>query len=146
MLDEVGLHQVVEDVILMNPLHRAAAGGAKRRALHPAGVAGSTKDVHARLQAEAKTRGSEINLHCTVKHENMKVSSPWAWTSVWMTRSMWSYLTQSCSRSWQITHVRVSSILSVLVPSTGGLDKTLPALPLVEPTTSVREVCGKPGL
>lgn len=36
VLDEVGLHQVVEDVVLMNLLHRAAAGGAKRRTLHPA--------------------------------------------------------------------------------------------------------------
>lgn len=30
-------------------------------------------------------------------------------------------LMQSCRRSWQITQVRVSSILSVLVPSTAGL-------------------------
>lgn len=73
VLDEVGLNQVVEDVVLMNPLHRAAAGGAKRRALHPARVAGSTKDVHARLQAEAKTRGSEFNSHCIVEREKTKV-------------------------------------------------------------------------
>ena len=55
MLDEVGFHQVIEDVVFTNPLHRAAAGRAKRRALHPARVAGSTKDMHARLQAKAKT-------------------------------------------------------------------------------------------
>lgn len=52
VLDEVGLHQVVEDVVLANPLHGAAAGGAERRALHPARVAGGAEGVHARLQAE----------------------------------------------------------------------------------------------
>lgn len=56
MLDEVGFYQVVEDVVLTNPLHRTAAGGAKGRTLHPARVAGSTEDMHAGLQAKAKTR------------------------------------------------------------------------------------------
>lgn len=55
MLDEVGLHQVVEDMVLTDPFHRAAAGRAKRRTLHPAGVAGSTERVHTGLQAKAKT-------------------------------------------------------------------------------------------
>lgn len=36
VLDEVGFHQVIEDVVFTNPLHRAATGGAKRGALHPA--------------------------------------------------------------------------------------------------------------
>lgn len=54
MLDEVGLYQVVENMVFMNPLHRAAAGGAKGRALHPARIAGSTKDMHARLQTTKK--------------------------------------------------------------------------------------------
>lgn len=54
VLNEVGLHQVVEDVVLSNPLHRAATGGAKRGSLHPARVAGSTEHMHARLQAKAK--------------------------------------------------------------------------------------------
>jgi len=61
VLDEVRLHQVVEDMVLTNLLHRAAAGGAKRRALHPAGVAGGTEDMHARLQAKAKTGDVELN-------------------------------------------------------------------------------------
>lgn len=52
MLGEVGFHQVVEDVVLSNPLHGAAAGGAEGGALHPAGVAGGAEGVHARLQAE----------------------------------------------------------------------------------------------
>lgn len=54
VLNEVGLHEVVQDVVLTNPLHRAAAGGAERRTLHPARVAGGAEDVHARLQAEAQ--------------------------------------------------------------------------------------------
>lgn len=54
MLDEICLHQVVKDVVLANPLNRTAAGGAKRRTLHPARVTGSTENMHARLQAEAK--------------------------------------------------------------------------------------------
>ena len=54
MLDEVGLHQVVEDVVLTNPLHRAAAGGAQGGPLHPAWVAGGTEDMHAGLQAKAE--------------------------------------------------------------------------------------------
>lgn len=54
MLDEVGLYQVVENVVFMNPLHRAAAGGAKGRAFHPARIAGSTEDMHARLQTTGK--------------------------------------------------------------------------------------------
>lgn len=55
MLEEVGLHQVVQDVVLTNPLHGAAAGGAEGGTLHPAGVAGGAEDVHARLQAEGQT-------------------------------------------------------------------------------------------
>lgn len=54
VLNEVGLHKVVQDVVLTNPLHRTAAGGAERRTLHPAWVAGRAEDVHARLQAEAE--------------------------------------------------------------------------------------------
>lgn len=54
MLDEVGLHQVVEDVVLSNPLHGAAAGGTQAGTLHPAGVAGGAEGVHARLQAELR--------------------------------------------------------------------------------------------
>ena len=54
VLNEVGLHQVVEDMVLTDPLHRAAAGRAKRRALHPACVAGSTEGVHTGLQAKGK--------------------------------------------------------------------------------------------
>lgn len=56
VLDEVGLHQVIEDMVLPNPFHRAAAGGAKRGALHPARVAGSTEDMHAGLQAKRKNQ------------------------------------------------------------------------------------------
>lgn len=63
MLNEVGLHQVVEDVVLPNPLHRAAAGGAERRSLHPARVAGGTEDVHARLQAKAKTKTPDLEIN-----------------------------------------------------------------------------------
>lgn len=154
VLDEIGLHQVIEDVVLTNPLHGAAAGGAKRRTLHPAWVAGSTEDMHARLQAKAKARHLQLNSPiisiwwtCCVYAKCLtgpqsRVQAP-NLGSVWMTRSLRSYLIQSCSRSWQMTHVRLSSILSVLVPSTEGLDKRLPRLPLVEPTTSVLEVCGK---
>ena len=64
MLDEVGLHQVVEDVILADPLHGAAAGGTKGGALHPAGVAGGAERVHAGLQAEGRdTQGGERVRH-----------------------------------------------------------------------------------
>lgn len=52
MLEEIRLHQVVEDVVLTDPLDGAAAGGAQRGALHPARVAGRAKGVHAGLQAE----------------------------------------------------------------------------------------------
>lgn len=60
MLEEVGLHQVVQDVVLTNPLHGAAAGGAEGGALHPAGVAGGAEDVHAGLQAEGQTPISSL--------------------------------------------------------------------------------------
>lgn len=56
VLDEVGLHQVVEDVVLADPLHGAAAGGTEGGALHPARVAGGAEGVHARLQAGKDTR------------------------------------------------------------------------------------------
>lgn len=52
------------------------------------------------------------------------------------------YLTQSCSKSWQIIQVRDSSILSVLVASTGALGKGPLRGPLVG-TTSVLDVCAK---
>lgn len=55
VLKKVGLHQVVQDVVLTNPLHGAAAGGTERGTLHPARVAGGAEDVHARLQAEGET-------------------------------------------------------------------------------------------
>lgn len=61
VLDEVGFHQVVEDVILSDPLHGAAAGGTEGGALHPAGVAGGAEGVHARLQAE-RTRARPISV------------------------------------------------------------------------------------
>ena len=57
MLEEVGLHQVVEDVVLADPLHGAAAGGTQRGALHPARVAGGAERVHAGLQAEGRNMG-----------------------------------------------------------------------------------------
>ena len=59
MLEEVGLHQVVQDVVLADPLHRAAAGGTQRGALHPARVAGGAERVHAGLQAEGGDVGGE---------------------------------------------------------------------------------------
>ena len=59
MLEEIGLHQVVEDVVLADPLHRAAAGGAEGGALHPAGVAGGAEGVHAGLQAAGRDMGGE---------------------------------------------------------------------------------------
>lgn len=65
VLNEVGLHQVVEDVVLTNPLHRAAAGGAKRRTLHPARVTGGTEDMHARLQAKANLKKNRLGIKLT---------------------------------------------------------------------------------
>lgn len=61
VLKEVGLHQVVQDVVLANPLHGAAAGGTERGTLHPARVAGGAEDVHARLQAEGETRSFHLS-------------------------------------------------------------------------------------
>lgn len=62
MLDKVGLHQVVEDVVLADPLYRATAGGAERRALHPARVTCSTEGVHTGLQAAWGTHRELIPL------------------------------------------------------------------------------------
>ena len=72
MLDEVGLHQVVQDVVFAYPLHRAAAGGAERGALHPAGVTGSAEHMHARLQTEAQRKESKHTV-CTHKIKPLKV-------------------------------------------------------------------------
>ena len=55
VLLQVGLHQVVEDVVLADPLHRAAAGGTEGGALHPARVAGSTERVHTGLETDTHT-------------------------------------------------------------------------------------------
>lgn len=63
VLNEVGLHEVVQDVVLTDPLHWAAACGTERRTLHPAWVAGSTEDVHARLQAEAESHSFLSSIH-----------------------------------------------------------------------------------
>lgn len=61
VLKEVGLHQVVQDVVLTNPLHGAAAGGTERGTLHPTRVAGGAEDVHARLQAEGETHSFHLS-------------------------------------------------------------------------------------
>lgn len=50
MLEQVGLHQVVEDVVLTDPLHRTATGGAEGRTLHPTRITGSAKRMHAGLK------------------------------------------------------------------------------------------------
>ena len=52
VLQQVRLHQVVEDVVFTDALDWTAAGGAQGRPLHPARVAGSTEGVHTGLQAE----------------------------------------------------------------------------------------------
>jgi len=51
VLEKVGLHQVVQDVVFTDPLDGTAAGGAQAGALHPARVAGRAEGVHAGLQA-----------------------------------------------------------------------------------------------
>lgn len=129
VLNEVGLHQVVQDVVLTNPLHRAAAGGAERRTLHPARVAGGAEDVHARLQAEAEPLSFYPSGQAApLKTTKIKVPN----------------LTQSYRRSWQITQVKLSSILSVFVWPTGAL-VTLFTPVFTGPTSSVVDMCGKSG-
>lgn len=59
MLEQVGLHQVVEDVVLTDPLHRTATGGAEGRTLHPTRITGSAKRMHAGL----KTVETHTNTH-----------------------------------------------------------------------------------
>lgn len=66
MLQQVCLYQVVEDVILADPLHGAAAGRTQGGAFHPAGVAGRTEGVHAGLEADGG--GEERGLRGSVQH------------------------------------------------------------------------------
>lgn len=76
VLQQVRLHQVVEDVVFTDALDRTAAGGAQGRALHPARVAGSAEGVHTGLQAKGTRRAVEAWGHSWAKRLPSKYSSP----------------------------------------------------------------------
>lgn len=76
VLQQVRLHQVVEDVVFTDALDWTAAGGAQGRPLHPARVAGSAEGVHTGLQAEGTGWASENWGHSWAEHLPSKCSSP----------------------------------------------------------------------